>query len=131
MRVARSATVTLKEQSELPNRDFQLTWRQTADTIEESTFVHHDERGGFITMMIQPPERVSDQQAVARELVFVLDVSGSMRGQPIDKAKKVLDRALATLRPQDRFNIITFSNPPTCIRDRYEVSSAPLPSAAR
>ena len=75
---------------EIPNRDLVLTWRQTAETIEEATFTHTGDRGNFFTLILQPPQRVDQTQAVPRELVFVLDTSGSMRGKPIDKAKEVM-----------------------------------------
>ncbi len=107
--LARKATVALKKEVEIPNRDFVLTWRQTADTIEEATFTHTGEMGNFFTLILEPPERVEDAQAVPRELVFVLDVSGSMSGFPIEKAKEVMAKAIDALRPQDTFNLVTFS----------------------
>ncbi len=113
--IPRRATLALRRETELPNRDFVLSWKQTDDQIEHATFIHTDPRGGFITMMLQPPARIDDADAVARELCFVLDVSGSMKGEPIAKAKRLLTAALATMRPQDTFNIITFANQTTTL----------------
>ena len=45
--------------------------------------VHRDDRGAFFTLILQPPRRVERKQAVGRELIFVLDTSGSMDGYPI------------------------------------------------
>ncbi len=106
---ARKLTVELKKEVEIPNRDFVLSWRQTADTIQEATFTHTGKIGNFFTLILQPPARVEDAQAVPRELVFVLDTSGSMSGFPVDKAKDVMAKAIDALRPQDTFNLITFS----------------------
>jgi len=105
----RKMSISLKKASEIPNRDFVLNWKQTADKIEEATFTHTSKNGKFFTLILQPPERVDVAQAAARELIFVLDVSGSMRGQPIEKAKETMARLIDTMRPQDTFNLITFS----------------------
>jgi len=105
----RKIDLELMRAKEIPNRDFVLTWKQTADTIEEATFTHTGKQGNFFTLILMPPERVEDAQAVPRELIFVLDSSGSMRGFPIEKAKEVMAKAIDALRPADTFNLITFS----------------------
>ncbi len=60
-------------------------------------------------MVLQPPDRVELKDLTPRELVFVLDTSGSMSGFPIEKAKETMKMALAALNPMDTFNLITFS----------------------
>ena len=71
--------------------------------------VHRAERGGFFTLILQPPERPAAADVSPKELVFVLDTSGSMSGFPIEKAKESMRLALDGLNPQDTFNLITFS----------------------
>ena len=111
----RRTTLTLAKKTEIPNRDFVLSWRYVADTIEEATFVHTSakekiaEGGGFFSLILQPPARVDDAEVTARELVFVMDTSGSMRGFPIEKSKAVMTRAIDAMRPSDTFNVITFA----------------------
>ncbi len=105
----RMVALKLESADEIPNRDFVLTWRQTADAINEATFTHTGNLGKFFTLIVRPPERIEDAAAVPRELVFVLDTSGSMRGFPIDKAKEVMAKAIDALRPGDTFNLITFA----------------------
>jgi hypothetical protein len=105
----RRVSLRMKQDKEIPNRDFVLSWRQTADAINEATFTHTGKHGNFFSLILQPPERVADAEAVARELVFVLDTSGSMSGFPIDKAKEVMAKAIDALRPADTFNLITFA----------------------
>ncbi len=105
----RRVTVELKKEIEIPNRDFVLTWRPTADAIQEATFTHTGPHGRFFTLILQPPARVAEAQAVPRELIFVLDTSGSMSGFPIEKAKEVMRKLIDTMGPQDTFNLITFS----------------------
>ena len=60
-------------------------------------------------MILQPPERVAPEDVTPKELVFVLDTSGSMQGFPIEKAKETMKLALDNLYPSDTFNLITFS----------------------
>jgi Ca-activated chloride channel family protein len=102
-------TITLKNGTEIPNKDFILRYRLATDEIDDAFLVHSDERGTFFTLVLQPPQRVVPGQIVPRELVFVLDTSGSMRGSPIKKAKEVMGRAIDTMQPFDTFNLITFA----------------------
>ncbi|MCH8164700.1 MAG: VWA domain-containing protein, partial [Planctomycetes bacterium] len=112
--LVRKVTLALAKKEAIPNRDFVLSWRQTADTIQEATFIHTskqhgDYSGGFFTLILQPPDRVEDADVGPRELIFVMDTSGSMSGFPIEKSKEVITRAIDAMRPADTFNIITFA----------------------
>jgi len=104
------ARLTLARQREIPNRDFVLRWRTDAESVTDSIFTHFDAAdGGFVTVVIAPPARVTPDAIPPRELIFVLDSSGSMNGFPIEKSKALMERALASMRPTDSFNIITFA----------------------
>jgi Ca-activated chloride channel family protein len=103
------AVVKLAEKSVLPNRDFVLTYRTAGDGITDAVLTHTDERGKFFTLILQPPARVKQAEVVPRELVFVLDTSGSMNGFPLETSKALIRRAIETLRPNDRFNLLTFA----------------------
>lgn len=107
--LARRTSITLANQAEIPNRDFVLTWKQTSDTITDAVFTNTGPHGNFFCIQLDPPARVSDAQAVPRELVFVLDTSGSMSGLPIAKSREIMQKAIDAMRPQDTFNIITFA----------------------
>ena len=106
---AHSARVRLKEGSTIPNKDFILRYDVAGKTIQDALLTHRSEKGGFFTMILQPPERVTAEDVAPKELVFVLDTSGSMEGFPIEKAKETMDLALDSLRPTDTFNLITFA----------------------
>jgi Ca-activated chloride channel family protein len=106
---ATRATVTLKNQAEIPNKDFILKYRLATDEIGDAFLARGDERGTFFTLILQPPKRVVPAQLVARELIFVLDTSGSMRGFPIEKAKEVMAKLIDTMHEGDTFNLITFA----------------------
>ena len=101
--------VKLKDQVTIPNKDFLLSYDVAGDTIKDAVLAHHSDRGGFFTLILQPPQRVHAEDVMPKEMVFVLDTSGSMQGSPLATAKKTMELALDTLYPHDTFNLITFS----------------------
>jgi Ca-activated chloride channel homolog len=104
-----AARVRLKDSAAIPNRDFVLRYDVAGQKIEDALLTHRDSRGGYFTLILQPPERVTVEDVSPKELVFVLDTSGSMSGFPLEKAKETMRLALEDLNPQDTFNLITFS----------------------
>jgi Ca-activated chloride channel family protein len=87
--------------------------------IQDALLTHRSEKGGFFTMILQPPDRVAAEDVMPKELVFVLDTSGSMEGFPIEKAKETMKLALDSLYPSDTFNLITFAGDTRyCFRNR-------------
>jgi Ca-activated chloride channel family protein len=106
---AGQVSVALKNQREIPNKDFILRYRTATDRVADALLTHKDPRGSFFTLFLQPPQKVMRKEAVGRELVFVLDTSGSMQGFPITQAKFVMSKAVDSMGPQDTFNLITFS----------------------
>ena len=105
----RRAVVRLKDRTTIPNKDFLLKYRVAAGTINDAVLAHRSERGGFFTLILQPPQRVAAEDVMPKELIFVLDTSGSMEGFPIRKAIETMDLALNNLYPHDTFNLITFA----------------------
>jgi len=101
--------VQLAKDAVLPNKDFILKYKVAGPGIGDAVLAHSDASGGYFTLILQPPDRVSDEAAVPRQLIFVLDTSGSMWGFPLDMAKKTIARALDNLRKDETFNLITFS----------------------
>jgi len=103
------AHVRLKNGPVIPNKDFVLKFDVAGKSITDALLTHRSQRGGFFTLILQPPERVTVEDVAPKELVFVLDTSGSMNGFPIEKAKETMKLALDSLYPADTFNIITFA----------------------
>jgi Ca-activated chloride channel homolog len=103
------AVVRLKDQATIPNKDFILKFDVAGKKISDAVMTHRGTQGGFFTLILQPPERVTAADVTPKELVFVLDTSGSMEGFPIEKAKETMKLALNNLYPEDTFNLITFS----------------------
>ncbi|MEK7750988.1 MAG: VWA domain-containing protein, partial [Acidobacteriota bacterium] len=106
---AHQALVRLKNQAVLPNKDFILRYDVLGRQMQDAVLTHRAARGGFFTLILTPPERVAERDITPKEIVFVLDTSGSMSGFPIEKAKEAMRLALNGLNPQDTFNLITFS----------------------
>ncbi len=106
---ARNAAVTVAEAAEQGNRDFVLRYRLAGDAIQSGLMLYPGEDEGFFLLMVEPPERVAVEQVVPREYVFILDVSGSMNGFPLQVSKSVMHTLLPRLRPVDRFNMMLFA----------------------
>src|SRR6185369_6504281 len=106
---ARSARLRLKNEETIPNKDFILRYDVAGQAIQDALLTHRSDKGGFFTLILQPPERVTSEDVTPKELVFVLDTSGSMSGFPIEKAKETMKLALDSLYPSDTFNLITFA----------------------
>ncbi len=107
------------------NRDFVLRFSLAADAPTAGLLTHWEtEEGGYFSLLIEPPAEVSADQTLPREMVFLLDCSGSMSGLPMDASKRFMVAALDTLRPTDTFRIIRFSDSAT------EFSSQPLQATA-
>jgi Ca-activated chloride channel homolog len=103
------AVVRLKEKDAIPDRDFTLRFGVGGQHIADAVLTHRNERGGYFTLMLQPPDRVAAEDVTPKELVFVVDTSGSMDGLPIETAKRVMRLALSGLYEHDTFNLITFA----------------------
>jgi Ca-activated chloride channel family protein len=73
---------------------------------------------GFF-MLLLSPAHTPDEMPVPKDLTLVVDVSGSMSGDKMDQARRALRQSLGTLRAQDRFRLITFSNRVTHFRETF------------
>src|SRR3989440_10935969 len=116
------AHVRLKDQATIPNKDFIFRYDVAGKKIADALLTHSSAQGGYFTLILQPPERVTVEDVTPKELVFVLDTSGSMSGFPIEKAKETMKLALDNLYPYDTFNLITFSG------DEHILFSEPVPA---
>lgn len=110
---ASTAIVKLKNQAAIPNKDFVLRYDVAGGEVRDALLTHRpanaNGKEGFFTFILQPPERVAAADITPKELVFVIDTSGSMIGFPLDKAKETMKLALDGMNPRDTFNLITFS----------------------
>ncbi len=109
-RTAASASLSLDPMDKDPaNRDFILEYTLAGVQVASGLLTFDGPDGRYFLMMAEPPKRVAAEMIVPREYIFVLDVSGSMYGFPLDTAKALMRRLLADLRPDERFNVVLFS----------------------
>jgi Ca-activated chloride channel homolog len=116
------AHIRLKEQATIPNKDFVLRYDVAGQKMADALLTHSTDKGGFFTFILQPPEKVTAEDVTPKEIVFVLDTSGSMSGFPIEKAKEAMKLALDNLYPSDTFNLITFAG------DEHILFPEPVPA---
>jgi Ca-activated chloride channel family protein len=98
--------IALARQDELLDRDFILRWKLAGDTVRTRFLATKD---GFGMLSLLPPKR-EGFLGLARDVVFILDRSGSMSGVKMTSAARACSLLLATLGPRDRFAITAFDN---------------------
>lgn len=117
------AKITFKE-SAPAEKDFTLDWQAKPGTAPVAGLFAEQKDGlRYALMMLSPPNRVSDLPKPPREVVFVVDTSGSMHGASIDQARAALRLALARLRPEDTFRILRFSDDVSAFRDAPQAAT--------
>ncbi len=104
------------------DRDYILHYRLADMAISSGLLLEQGEKENFFLLMVQPPEKVTPQLIPAREYTFVVDVSGSMHGFPLNTAKKLLEDLIGSLRPTDSFNVVLFAG------DSAVMSKTPVPA---
>jgi len=91
------------------NRDFILDYHLNGDAIESGLMLFKGQEENFFLAMIAPPKVVTTRKITPRDYVFVVDVSGSMNGFPLDTSKTLLKNLIGSLRPSDSFNVLLFA----------------------
>lgn len=103
--------IQLARLDEIPNRDFVLEYKIAGEQPEAVVMQASDQQGeGYFLMMAAPPSDFKIKDIVAREMIFIVDTSGSMSGLKMEQAKNAMRACLRGLNPQDDFNIIRFSS---------------------
>ena len=92
------------------NRDFILRYRLAGETISSGLLLYQGRDENFFLLMAEPPQTVAADEVPPREYIFVLDVSGSMNGFPLDTGKKLMGDLVNVLRPSDTFNVVVFAS---------------------
>ncbi len=105
--------VKLRKGSVPADRDFVLEWQpEPGDAPKVALFAEEKDGATYLLAMIVPPKSSGAVKEIVmpREVVFIIDTSGSMHGESIKEAAQALRYALGKLTPQDSFNIIAFSD---------------------
>lgn len=107
------------------DRDFILDYKLTGDEVHSGLMLGKGEDENFFMLMVQPPERVKTENIPPREYIFVLDISGSMYGYPLDTGKELITNLVSNLRETDSFNLILFSD------ELVQLANKSLPATAK
>ena len=105
------AQVTLSAADAIPNKDFVLRYGVSGPRPELALLAHAP-RGddGYFLLMVQPRQMEDElRHAPPREICFLVDVSGSMSGEPTAKVVQAMRLLLKRMRPQDRIQVVTFA----------------------
>jgi Ca-activated chloride channel family protein len=105
------AVVGYEEYDVKPDRDYVLYYSVSPEDVGVNLLSYKpgSRSDGFFLLLAAPKVEIDTQQVIARDVILVLDVSGSMRGEKVEQAKEALTYVLDSLHDEDRFNIIAFS----------------------
>jgi Ca-activated chloride channel homolog len=106
----RTALALARSEQFSGNRDFILRYHLRGREVSSGLMLFEGKDENFFLLVAQPPQAVRPEQIPPREYIFVLDVSGSMYGFPLDTAKKLMNDLASVLRPSDTFNIVVFAD---------------------
>ncbi len=123
----RKAVVSFERNACKLDKDFQLFFVPKAERIGFSLLTQRESPGdrGFFLLMLSPSNLAKDKDpSIPRDLVLVLDTSGSMEHEKLRQAKAALKHTLDTLGPDDRFALIAFATTPTPFRQSLSASTA-------
>jgi len=104
------AEVTLaKQEKNSGNRDYILKYTLQGKAIHSGILLYPDKKDNYFLLMLEPPEKVEMKMVPPREYVFIIDVSGSMNGFPLEVSKTLIQNIVGGLREKDYFNILFFA----------------------
>lgn len=105
-----NVTVSLDQSEAISgNKDYVLEYSLAGDQIESGIILHEGEDENFFLLMLEPPARMEPDSITPREYIFVLDISGSMFGFPLDTAKELITDLIGDLNSYDKFNVVLFA----------------------
>ena len=111
---AKTAEIFLSKSNENPsNRDFILNYNLRGNKIQSGLLLYEHEDENFFTYQMEPTKRVVFEDIPSREYLFIVDVSGSMNGYPLDVSKELMRNLLCNLRLTDTFNVQLFASSST------------------
>lgn len=110
----KTAEVFLSQENKNPsNRDFILNYNLRGNQIQSGLLLYEDEEENFFTYQMEPNKNVVLEDIPAREYLFIVDVSGSMNGYPLEVSRELMRNLLCRLRMTDTFNVQLFASSST------------------
>ena len=117
--------VKLGKEDTIPNKDLILRYQVSTDNTQTTVLTQSDERGGHFAVYLIPALDYRSNEIVPKDVVFLMDTSGSQHGDPLLKSQELMRRFINGLNPDDTFTIIDFSDTTT------QLSAHPLPNTAQ
>jgi Ca-activated chloride channel family protein len=102
--------VDLTRDQGVANRDFILRFSPSGPQTTVGLLTHRNGADGFFVLSVMPKQSYKTGDIAPREVIFLIDHSGSMSGQPLDSARALTKAMIDTLGPRDTFNVIAFAN---------------------
>lgn len=102
--------VRLGNLDKIPNKDLILRYRVAGDLTQATVLTQADKRGGHFALYLIPALQYKSNEIVPKDVVFLMDTSGSQQGEPLVKSKELMRRFINGLNPNDTFTIIDFAN---------------------
>ncbi len=102
--------VQLANSDTIPNKDLILRYRVAGENTQATVLTQSDQRGGHFAAYLIPALNYKINEIVPKDVVFLMDTSGSQQGEPLAKSKELMRRFIQGLNPNDTFTIIDFAN---------------------
>jgi Ca-activated chloride channel homolog len=107
------------------NKDFILKYKLAGKQIETGLLLYEGEKENFFVAMVEPPKRATPTSTLAREYIFVVDVSGSMNGFPLDISKSIMSNIIKNLKSHDHFNVLLFAGGSQMLSESKSLRATP------
>jgi len=120
-----SARVSLKDPATAGTKDFVLRYTLAGDRINSGLLLYPGKDENFFLLMMEPPARVKPDAVVKREYIFIVDISGSMHGFPLDTTKALMEDIFKGLKPHDYFNVLLFESAPAVLSASGSLPATP------
>ncbi|MFM9264296.1 VIT domain-containing protein [Tychonema sp. BBK16] len=109
-RSGNTVNVQLANSDTIPNKDLILRYRVAGENTQATVLAQADKRGGHFAAYLIPALNYKNNEIVPKDVVFLMDTSGSQQGEPLVKSKELMRRFIQGLNPNDTFTIIDFAN---------------------
>ncbi|BAU14342.1 von Willebrand factor type A domain protein, putative [Leptolyngbya sp. NIES-3755] len=114
----RSTRIQLQNENTIPNKDFVLQYQVSDTKAQSTTLTDVDQRGGHFATYLIPAVNYQQSEIVPKDIVFLIDTSGSQGGEPIQASKELMRRFIKGLNPDDTFTIIDFASTTQKLSDK-------------
>jgi Ca-activated chloride channel family protein len=120
-----AAKVSLKDPATAGTKDFVLRYALAGDKIHSGLMLYPGKEENFFLLMLEPPARVQREAVVKREYIFIVDISGSMHGFPLEVTKALMDDIFQGLNSHDFFNVLLFESAPAVLSGSGSLPATP------